>query len=204
MIVGTVAPAGRCGAGLTVAALVVLAGCQPVAPATPQQLAWPMQPLVPDPALAVLAGQVGSACQPQVRPNEPFHVLLEDRRAPGIASFLIASNAHFGSCILMRTGTGTTGGSESGDLPAAEFTGIALDAGGTDVLETGAGIASYRGGRADPTVASVSVSLPDGRVVVATVGSGYWLASWQGDAIPSKLVATDGSGNVIATIENPK
>jgi len=182
--------------------------CSVLAPATPATLSvvgWAVGPLAPDPTLTDLVASAPS-CQFEQPAGDPMRPLIQDRRMADMAVFIVESNNLFGSCLLQRGSGGgaPTGGGSSGPLPSAPFDAIAIDSGGTEVLDRGAGIASYRGGRADAGVATVRLLLADGRAISATVSHRWWLASWQGDARATKLVATDASGTTLGTIENPK
>jgi hypothetical protein len=60
---------------------------------------------------------------------------------------------------------------------------------------------SARAGRVSSDVALVELALVSGAVVTAVVAEGYWLAVWQGRAQAERIVALDGAGKTIGSIE---
>jgi len=168
-----------------------------VQPNPDSMAAWSDRPLAPDPNLTALALGSGSSCTAD--PNGgPFRVLLQDRRTPQTAAFLIASPKSFGSCFVTGGG-GSSGG--SGPVLGAMAGRLTID----DISFGSAGNGQVRqlGGRVAPGASRVVIELEDGRSVLASLGNGFWLAWWPDTTLGRRVVANDATGTEIATAEVP-
>lgn len=181
----------------TAAAVMLLTGCglaRVVQPNPDNMAAWSDRPMAPDPNLTKLALDSPSSCAGD--PNDgPIRVLLQDRRTPQTAAFLVTSLSRFGSCIV--TSGGSSGG--SGPLPGPMTGRLTIDA-------NGFGTASdtevrHLGGRVANTASQVVIKLADGRSVIASIGNGYWLAWWPNTTFAERVVASDATGAEIANVK---
>jgi hypothetical protein len=159
---------------------------------------WSDRPLAPSPDLATRATDPNSTCSAG-HDGLPVRILLQDRRTEATAAFLVAGATTFGSCLVTSAGGGSGGG--SGPLPGPMTRPLTIDANGGGGV--GAGDARELGGRVDPKASSVVIELADGRSVVASLANGYWLAWWPGSVPAEHVVATDGAGTEVASVEVP-
>lgn len=194
-------------AALAIAATASLAGCasvplaQPTV-AAPLDLSWPGIPLAPDSDFEDVART--QACPMVLGAHGPLQVLLQDRRIADVAVFVVANDAELGSCLVQTGGVGPTGGGGSKPRPTDDVSGVSVDVGGGDLLDRGLGYAMHLGGRAGPRISKVTIFFASGNSVQASVGGGYWLASWHGTERAARVVAADADGAIVATIEDPK
>ena len=193
-------PTTRAVIALATAALVT--GCGPVTVTTPTEdalQAWSDHPLAPDPALAMQAMTTHSACLLDA-PTGQVRVLLQDRRTPQTAAFLVATPTMLGSCIV-TSGSGASSGG-GGPAPGPMAGAVSIDANASG----GSTSAQNRllGGRVVRQASQVVVALLDGRSVVTSLNNGYWLAWWSDTAVAQRIVAYDASNAEIASVEVPK
>jgi len=167
-----------------------------VAGPTPETFAdWSATPLAPSADLSalVLAGQHGCTLDPA---GGATHILVQDRRTALSAGFLLQNASSFGSCLI----SGGSGPSSSGWGPwPAPMTGpLSIDDDGNGTFGTGQ--AWELGGRVDPAAASVTVTLPDGHTISASVANGYWFAWWPNAGTAVSVTATAADGRVLAMV----
>jgi len=185
---------------LYLAALSFVVGCALREPVTPNEdplSTWSDRPLAPSADLAARATDPSSACSAG-HDGLPVRTLLQDRRTEATAAFLVAGMTTFGGCIV--TSGGASGGG-SGPAPAAMTESLTIDENGGG----GVGAAEVRelGGRVAPTATRVVIELADGRSVTASLGNGYWLAWWPDPVLAERVIATDGAGAEVASVEVP-
>jgi hypothetical protein len=198
------------------ATALALAGCGSLEAPKPDDFSgWRATPMEPDRTMAETASR-DQACQarsilldatmppPMVL---PMHVELQDRRTQGTAAFIVSTVGYIGSCFVSSAAQ-TVAVGHLFDLPIPGLTdGMAVVGDGGGIL--GAGEASYLWGQADARVARVSIDLIghlhdvdlDNRVVVASVGGGYWLAWWPDSAQANVVQAVDADGAIVATLK---
>lgn len=180
------------------AAVLLLSGCglaRVVQPNPDNMAAWSDRPLAPDPNLTKLALEPTSVCA-TAEDGGPIRVLLQDRRTPQTAAFLVAGQASFGSCIV----TSGSGSSSGGSGPA-----LGPMTGPLTIEDHGSGTAGdsevrQLGGRVANAASRVVIELADGRSVIASLGHGYWLAWWPDTTAGQRVVAQDATGAEIATV----
>jgi len=157
---------------------------------------WSSTPLPPSADLASQAADPRRSCT--AGPDgEPVTVILQDRRTEWTAGFLFSGATTFGSCIV--TSGASSGG--SGPLPDPMRSGLSID-----VIGFGTGPSSdlhELGGRIAADVTAVTISLADGRTVIASVGGGHWLAWWPGDVDATNVAGLDAAGQVVVEEEVP-
>jgi hypothetical protein len=159
---------------------------------------WSKLPLPADQGLMARALQEPSSCV-ATADGQPLHLLLQDRRTAWTAAFLFTAGTQFGSCFVTTAQGGAVGG--SGPLPEAMIGALSID----ENAEGGVASANAHdlGGRMADPVATVSVVLEDGQVVVASVGSGYWLAWWPINARATSVHGLDASGAEVERLTVP-
>jgi hypothetical protein len=187
----------RAAIGLAAAALV--AGCGLAREATPAEdalQAWSDHPLAPDAAIAMQALTTHSACLMESPPGQ-VRILVQDRRTPQTAAFLVASPTMFGSCIVNGGSGGSSGG--SGPAPGPMAAAVTIDS----IASGGSARAQGRllGGRVVGQASQVVVALADGRSVVASLNNGYWLAWWPDTTTAVSVEATDAAGAQLAMVQ---
>ena len=192
-------PAPMTEAMVGLAAATLFAGCSVLggSPRTEDALrAWSDRPLAPDPALAREALNSHSACLMDA-PAAEVRILLEDRRTPETAAFLVATPTMFGACLITHGTGGSSGG--GGPVPGPMPGAISIDAnasgGSTDAQ------AHLLGGRVALGASQVVVALADGRAVLASLDNGYWLAWWPDTVSATNVRATDAGGGLVGTAE---
>ena len=190
---------------------------------------WQATPMAPDPALSA-AARSSEVCQrrshflnatPPPPLASPLQVALQDRRTARTAAFVVTTAAYVGACLLSPATEGAGGLYEEPLRVMADA--IAIDGwteGGLVPLMKSSDWGQYSlyWGRADARVASVRIELggplheidDDDRVVVATVGGGYWLAWWTpradrparaGDNQPRAITGSDVQGTTVVALE---
>jgi hypothetical protein len=191
-------------AALHIVAAAALAGCGAAAfpVGTPDSLeTWNARPLPPDPAMAAVAiGENGPCLMGDAGAVDPPlvpQILVQDRRTPNIAGFLVQSATHFGSCIVSRS-SGMAGGGY-GDPLGPMTSNLTIDSQGRGTV--GDGEAEELGGRVALPGAQVVVRLENGQNVMASVANGFWLAWWPASNRATSVVAVDGSGGQLARVE---
>ncbi len=147
----------------------------------------------------------------------PLHVVLQDRRAPRTAAFIVTTTGYVGACVLSPATDGW-GGLTEGPLPGLTDA-LAFDGGGSFGLGAANHTVEYLWGRADARVVSVRIQLgnalgdvdDDDRVVTASVGDGYWLGWWParidrpwrpGDNQATVISGFDAQGNFVGALEH--
>jgi hypothetical protein len=186
----------------SVAAFVVgttAVGCSVFGPApiTDDLSTWSVVPLPPDPRFVQLAA---SRCGDPDAGVGAFGVVLQDRRTASTSALLMTAGPLHGSCFLTLATGG--GGSSSSDQQLDPISGpIAVDEQSSGGVADGT--AALLGGRAGPQVQRVLLTMSDGRVVTASLGTGHWLAWWPSSLGATKLVALGADGGVLASIDNP-
>jgi hypothetical protein len=184
-------------AGLVAAA--ALSGCWVARVEGPPQddlSTWSSTPLQPSADLASRAADPTGSCT-SGPDGERVTVILQDRRTQWTAAFIFRGATTFGSCLV--TSQASSGG--SGPLPEPMGSSLSIDVNG---FGTGAaGDVHELGGRFAADVAAVTVTLADGRVVTASVGSGHWLAWWPGDVDATSVTGLDSGGQGVVEEEVP-
>lgn len=197
------------------AAGLAVAGCGAVEDTSPDDFSgWQAKPMEPDRGLAEKAS-MDEACQSRsIMLNAtmpppmalPMHIELQDRRTPRTAAFIVSTDGYLGECFVSPVQTYFLGNLLEAPIPALTGT---TDVAGSGSGILGAGEVSYAWGQADANVATVSIDLggqlhevdKDDRVVVASVGGGYWLGWWPDNAEPNRITALNPEGSVVATLE---
>jgi hypothetical protein len=157
---------------------------------------WSNTPLPPSVELASQAADPNGSCT--AGPDgERVTVILQDRRTEWTAAFIFRGATTFGSCIV--TSQASSGG--SGPLPEPMRSALSIDVNG---FGTGSsGDIHELGGRVAADVTAVTISLADGRTVIASVGGGHWLAWWPGDADATNVTGLDAAGQAVVEEEVP-
>jgi hypothetical protein len=189
----------RAGALAIAVMALLVTGCsiaRVVGPTPDSLAAWSDTPLPPDAGLTALALAADSSC---IGANNggPIRILIQDRRTPQTAAFLVASANTFGSCVVTSAGGMSSGGSGPALGPMTAL--LSVDDNGAG--GSGAGQIRELGGRVAPDAAQVTVQLKDGRSVHASLANGYWLAWWPDTTTAQHVVATDAAGAEVATVE---
>ena len=202
---------------LGIAVLAVLAGLAWSAGATTDDLSgWQATPMTPDPALSVAAGS-NPSCQARavsLMATEPpplalpVQVVLQDRRTPRTAGFVVTTTGYVGVCLLSTAGDGQGYLVEAPLPPMADS--LAVEGAGGGVLGARPGSGSYVWGRADGRIASVTIDLvrelhavdDDDRLVTASLGGGYWFGWWPDNARAAVVTGFDVGGDAVVTLKD--
>ena len=75
---------------------------------------------------------------------------------------------------------------------------LAIDDNGSGSV--GSGQARSLGGRVINPAGRARVNPADGRLVLASIGNGYWLAWWPDTTAATTVVASDATGAILATV----
>lgn len=183
-------------------AALVASGCGAFrqAPVIDSLRDWSAVPLAPDPALVNEAVD-GSTCHFGHDSSAPIQVVLQDRRTPTTAAFIVTQPGWLGSCLLPKGTGATAGGVRKTPLPAMDRAIVIDESSSGTIGDAVVGVASGRGIEA---ITAVELDLLDGRVVTASVGGGHWLAWWPGEVRIQRLVARrSGDGAVILALDDP-
>jgi hypothetical protein len=175
------------------------AGCSVLRPApiTDDLSTWSVVPLPPDARFLQLAA---ARCGDPDANVGPLAVVLQDRRTANTSALLTNAGPLHGSCFLTLATGG--GGSSATDQALDPMTGpIAIDEQGSGGVADGS--AALLGGRVAPNVETVQLTMSDGRVITASLGTGHWLAWWPSSLSAMQLVALGADGAVLATIDKP-
>jgi hypothetical protein len=180
-------------------AVVAIAGCSVLRPApiTDDLSTWSLVPLPPDPRFVQAAA---SHCADPDANVGALAVVLQDRRTPNTSALLTVAGPLHGSCFLTLA-TGGGGSSSTDQQLDALAAPIAVDEQSSGGVADGT--ASLLGGRAGPDVQVVQLTMSDGRLVTASLGSGHWLAWWPSTLTATKLVAFGADRAVMVTIDHP-
>jgi hypothetical protein len=157
---------------------------------------WSAEPLPPDVALQAAAARRDSSCSAGPE-GEPVRILVQDRRTEWTAAFLFAGLTTFGNCFLTSAAGVSSGG--SGPLPAPISDALSIDV--DSFGDVAGGKVRELGGRLDPEITSVVVTLADGATVTASVANGFWLAWWPTDVAAASISGFDGAGDEVFTLE---
>lgn len=198
--------------GMALAVIAAAAGCSLLQ--APDDLAeWREVPLPPDPGLTEAARSdltcqtrgVGLLATPPPPLRLPLQVILQDRRTPRTAGFVVATDGYVGTCLISPGGEGQ--GHLRETLLNATQQAIVIDGSGGGRL--GAASGTYFWGRADARIDSVHIDLvrelhafdDDDRTVIATLGGGYWFAWWPGGATAAVVTGLDAQGEAVVTLK---
>lgn len=183
---------------LAAASMLVAAGCgvaRVVEPAEDSLATWSERPLAPDPALAALALAEQSACVALGNAGMA-RILVQDRRMPNTAAFLVSGPTFFASCLVTRDGSSRGGSGPALDPMSGPLT---IDNNGEG--EVGDGSVRMLGGRVAAGVSRALVEFVDGGSVPASTAGGYWLAWWPDARLARSIVSVDAAGAIIARVE---
>jgi hypothetical protein len=196
-------------------AVLSVAGCGLAPSLKPDDFSgWQARPLAPDPGLAANASKADACKSRSVFLNQtlpppfplPMQVIVQDRRTPSTAAFVVANEGYVGSCLV------SPGGESFGYLQEGSVS--TLDRGltveGSAGGLVGASQAAGVWGRSAAGIASVEIDLgpelhvadDDDRVVTTSVDHGYWIGWWPGSGIGLVITGRDGQGNVVATMKH--
>jgi hypothetical protein len=177
-------------AGTVVVALMLalVGGCQLLSASPGADATWTADPTEPDPAFRAAADE---RCLEGGRPDPATAEVLQDRRGAGGAAFLYTGRSQ-ASCVVLRV----PGLLPSWDVPSKSWRiGPYESDSFLAVGDSASAAVSDVYGVVDPSAAAVEIVTRSGLVVLATVGSGRFLAWWPG-ADPWRTVralATDGT-----------
>lgn len=188
------------------ATAALLVGCSLLpmaqAPKADDLSTWSLTPLPPDPALAASAVGADGACRMDDPSDDVVapvpQILVQDRRLPDTAAFLVLSATQFGDCLISRGG-----GSSSGWGPVLPPTNAPLTIEDRSGSTLGQGSVDVVGGRFAFPGARVVLELQDGRSIVASTANGYWLTWRPAFNGAKRVVVLAPDGTELASLEVP-